>query len=237
MAFESMADKPVARGMAMAMQEGDFAFPYLLLRAYRTCNLTDTDVLLLLHLLAFYRKEHNDFPALDELLSRMSASQEQVADSLRKLMKDGWIAIEEGTDPQTGIHFERYNLEPLFAKLAAVAANAAGNGGESPEFAEQGKRGKANSAAKTGGAETDIFTIFEQEFARPLSPMECETITTWLDKDRYSKELICFALKEAVFSGKLHFRYIDRILLEWSRNRVTSVEEAREHARKFRGSR
>ena len=46
-----------------------------------------------------------------------------------------------------------------------------------------------------------------------------------------------FALKEAVFAGKLHFRYIDRILIEWSRNRVTNTDEAKAHTQKFRGGR
>ncbi len=64
--------------------------------------------------------------------------------------------------------------------------------------------------------------------------MELETITGWLDQDRYKDELILAALKEAVFAGKVHFRYIDRILLEWSRNRVFSVEQAKEYAQRFR---
>lgn len=82
---------------------------------------------------------------------------------------------------------------------------------------------------------SDIYTTFEKEFGRPLSPMECEMITGWLDQDRYSESLIRAALKEAVFAGKLHFRYIDRILIEWSRNRIQTVDQAREFSRQFRG--
>ncbi|MBP3964519.1 DnaD domain protein [Paenibacillus lignilyticus] len=85
--------------------------------------------------------------------------------------------------------------------------------------------------------QSDLFSVFEQEFGRPLSPMECETISAWVDQDRYPDELIRFALKEAVFAGKLHFRYIDRILIEWSRNRVTNTDEAKAHTQKFRGGR
>jgi len=44
-------------------------------------------------------------------------------------------------------------------------------------------------------------------------------------------------LKEAVFAGKVHFRYIDRILLEWSRNRIKTVEQAKEYAQRFRSGR
>ena len=32
-------------------------------------------------------------------------------------------------------------------------------------------------------AEGEIFSLFEQEFGRFLSPMECESITMWLDDD------------------------------------------------------
>ncbi|MNI65967.1 DNA replication protein DnaD [compost metagenome] len=80
-----------------------------------------------------------------------------------------------------------------------------------------------------------MFVIFEKEFARPLSPMECETISVWVDQDGYPDELILLALKEAVFAGKVHFRYIDRILLEWSRNRVKTVEDAKAYIQRFRG--
>lgn len=66
--------------------------------------------------------------------------------------------------------------------------------------------------------------------------MEYETITSWVDQDRYLEELILLALKEAVFAGKVHFRYIDRILLEWSRNRVRNAQDAKEYAQRFRGS-
>nr|WP_315603012.1 DnaD domain protein [Paenibacillus aurantius] len=79
--------------------------------------------------------------------------------------------------------------------------------------------------------------IFEKEFARPLTPMELETISGWLDQDHFKEELILAALKEAVFAGKVHFRYIDRILLEWQRNRIQTVDQAKEHAQKFRNSR
>ncbi|MNW53639.1 DNA replication protein DnaD [compost metagenome] len=107
------------------------------------------------------------------------------------------------------------------------------------------------SSARNGNAETgqlnhapaptkdeqerNLFVIFEKEFARPLSPMECETISVWVDQDGYPDELILLALKEAVFAGKVHFRYIDRILLEWSRNRVKTVEDAKAYIQRFRG--
>ena len=39
----------------------------------------------------------------------------------------------------------------------------------------------------------------------------------WEDRDQHHPNLIQAALREAVMSGKLNFRYIDRILFEWKR--------------------
>nr|WP_255506023.1 DnaD domain protein [Polycladospora coralii] len=76
--------------------------------------------------------------------------------------------------------------------------------------------------------------MFERELGRTLSPMEYERLSSWVDDDGHSLELIESALREAVFSGKVNFRYIDRILLEWQKNQVRTPEEAVEYSRKFR---
>jgi DNA replication protein len=78
-----------------------------------------------------------------------------------------------------------------------------------------------------------LYTIFEQEFGRPLSPFECETLAMWMDDD-HEPEVIKAALREAVISGKLNFRYIDRILFEWKKNGIKTREQAREQTQKFR---
>ncbi|MNV78427.1 DNA replication protein DnaD [compost metagenome] len=102
---------------------------------------------------------------------------------------------------------------------------------------------KSGAAAATVGKGIDpaeeetpsLFVVFEREFGRPLSPMEFETIAGWLDQDRYPEELIRLALKESVFAGKVYFRYIDRILLEWSRNRVKNAQDVKAYSQRFRG--
>ena len=82
--------------------------------------------------------------------------------------------------------------------------------------------------------ETDIYTTFEQEFGRPLSPLECESLAMWLDQDDHNATIIKAALREAVISGKLNFRYIDRILFEWKKNGVKTIEDARSQSQRFR---
>lgn len=62
----------------------------------------------------------------------------------------------------------------------------------------------------------DIYSIFEKEFGRTLSPIEYQTINGWIENN-ISEDLIKAALKEAVLSGVSSLRYIDKILLEWAK--------------------
>jgi len=56
----------------------------------------------------------------------------------------------------------------------------------------------------------------------------------WTEQDGYQEDLILTALREAATVGKLHIRYIDRILLEWQKQKITSVEQARHYSLQFR---
>ncbi|WP_336771892.1 DnaD domain-containing protein [Paenibacillus sp. MMO-58] len=218
--------KAYSRGMAAVMNEGGVHVSALLLRSYRQLNLSDTEAMLLLQLMLFGESEGIEFPTMEQLAERTGSTTRNIEQTIGRLMKEGFLTIDERIDPVTGIQSEQYNWSGWLLKAA--------------EWAAEEKRETRRAERRTVKRVTDpgnIFSVFEQEFGRLLSPMECETISGWLDQDRYADELIRFALKEAVFAGKLNFRYIDRILIEWGRNRVTNVDEARAHSQKFRGPR
>jgi DNA replication protein len=244
--------------MLSMMETGGVYIPALLLRYYKALGLSDTESMLLIHLLAFKEKEGVEFPTIEEIQARMSAEADGVIHSLQRLIHEGYLEIDEYIDA-TGVQSERYNLEPTRRKLIQLLLDMSEGESNSAPGAEAGSSfgglqvsAAANGTSSTGGTgviggkniqsggtveenKTDVFTMFEQEFARPITPMEYETITSWLDRDRYPLELIELALREAVFAGKLRFNYIDRILLEWSRNRVFTAEQAKAYAQKFRG--
>jgi DNA replication protein len=206
------------------LKAGHVSIPYLLLQHYRRLKLTEVEVMLMIHVMAWIEKERNDFPTLEELQGRMSVPPEKVIAALQNLLKAGLLSIDEAVDAISGVQYEKYNLDPLLERLAGCWYDEQEQLRKEQEPSDQTVR-------------KDIFSIFEKEFGRPLTPMELESITGWLDKDGYPEQLILAGLKEAVFAGKVHFRYIDRILLEWSRNRITTVEQAKEHAQKFRARR
>ncbi|UVI32440.1 DnaD domain protein [Paenibacillus spongiae] len=218
--------KSYSRGMAAAMNSGSVVIPAGLLRAYKAIGLSDAEFLLLLQLLMFRQLEQIDFPTPEQLADRLGVTPKTAHQLLGRLIKEGLLTIDEEVDPLTGIRSECYNWDGWMLRSAEWLSDTA-------RESMQNHREERDPEPKA----SDLFTVFEQEFGRPLSPMECETISAWLDQDKYPDELIRFALKEAVFAGKLHFRYIDRILIEWSRNRVTNTDEAKAHTQKFRGGR
>lgn len=71
---------------------------------------------------------------------------------------------------------------------------------------------------------TNIFSRFENEFGRPISPMEYEIIKGWIN-DRFSEELITEALKEAVYNNVNNLRYIDKILYNWKKKGYKNRED------------
>ncbi|WP_070121104.1 DnaD domain-containing protein [Bacillus marinisedimentorum] len=198
------------------LQDGPVSLPKLLFTHYRSLNINETEVMLLIHLHIFI-ESGNSFPTPGELSERMSVSAEESASLLRKLMQRGLLAIHESKD-DLNVRFETYSLRPLWEQLVYQLETA-----------------DAQAAEKDRAEKTiNLYTLFEKEFGRPLSPIECETLNMWVDQDGHDTILIKAALREAVVSGKLNFRYIDRILFEWQKNRIHTVEQARSYSQKFR---
>lgn len=207
------------------LQEGATSVSNMLLKWYKRMLLTDEEMMLLIHLLSF-QQEGIRFPTLAELEERMSIPSMKLIQSLQKLLKEEWIAIDEYRDEQTGMRHEQYNLTPLYQKLY--------NAWRQQQSTNQGGSMPSEVAAETDMEPVALYTRFEQAFGRPLSPIEIENIHMWTNQDGYQEELILTALREAAAVGKLHIRYIDRILLEWQKQKITSVEQARMYSLHFR---
>lgn len=60
----------------------------------------------------------------------------------------------------------------------------------------------------------NIYSLFENEFGRALTPFEIDTIRDWIDTG-YSLDLVKSALGEAVRNKVRSIRYVDKILLNY----------------------
>ena len=71
---------------------------------------------------------------------------------------------------------------------------------------------------------SDIYSLFERELGRTLSSYEYEIIGKWIEKG-VSEDTIKRALKEAILNGVTNFKYIDKIIYDWSKNSVKQREK------------
>ncbi|MGX7025544.1 DnaD domain-containing protein [Vagococcus hydrophili] len=186
----------------------------LLLTNYRKIGLSDHEFLFYLQLLK-YQQEGNYFPELGEISEVMMISVEDLYSLLQSLNDKGIIRIETLTNNQ-GQTEDRYDLTLIFDKLANYLEQ------------QEVKVAEVQSENKI----SNLFQTFEIEFGRPLSPIEYETIQSWLNQDKYEVELIELALREAVLNQAYSLKYIDRILLSWERKNLKSKQQVQQDQKK-----
>jgi len=80
----------------------------------------------------------------------------------------------------------------------------------------------------------EVYKAFENESARPLSPMEIERISGWIDE--VGTDLTVEALRRSVLSGSFNFKYIDKIILGWKKKNVRTMHEVEELDKQFEQS-
>ncbi|MBP1949594.1 DnaD domain-containing protein [Virgibacillus litoralis] len=182
--------------------------PIKLLDDYTSLGLNEKEIMLILQVLRFMQ-DNNDFPTPNDLASHLTFDEKECANILRKLIQKNFLSIEQLKNEQDQLS-EVYSLNPLWEKLFT-------------------KEEEKVSTQEDG----TIFILFEQEFGRPLSPFEIEMINTWLDADELKPALIKAALRESVLMAKLNFKYIDRILRDWQKKGIHTVEQARQASKSF----
>ncbi|WP_232696403.1 DnaD domain-containing protein [Brevibacillus daliensis] len=236
------------RQIRQILKEGSTSVSNLLLKNYKRMSLTDEEMMFIIHLLSF-QQEGNRFPTLSELEDRCSMSSLHLIKLLQKLVNDQWITIDENIDHISGFRSESYNLSMLYDRLFDSLKKDFLIQKEAVTNSSQDEASTTSSTTSVDAVQNDfmyfsyqeetkqnasMYTYFEQTFGRPLSPIEVETMQIWSEEDGYTDDLIMAALREAESVGKLYIRYIDRILLEWQRNQVTNVEQAKAYSQRFR---
>ena len=198
------------------IEQGNVTISQLFFQFYKLLQISDEEAMLIMHLNAF-QESGNSFPTPANIAERMTMSEDMIATNMQRLMQKGYMEIHQKLDEQ-GVLYEVISLMPLWKRILDYMTT------------QNQKNETTNEKLKEG----QLFQLFEQEFGRFLSPMETEMISMWLDQDRHTPEVIRKALMEAVLSQKLSLRYIDRILFEWKKNHVKTIEDAEKHSKNFR---
>ena len=130
----------------------------------------------------------------------LNMSEEQVLEAYSNLMKKKLIKVKAEKDGY-GKVIEKVCLDNFYNEIKTDVKNS-----------------------EIESSKEDIFSIFESNFGRSLSPMDYEIINAWIDKG-FSEELVIAALNEAVYNGVPNLRYIDKVLYEWNRKGYKTVDD------------
>lgn len=196
------------------LAQGQTTVSNLLLENYYSLGLTNDEFVLWLQLYR-YHEQGNDFPDLAMIAKGMGSEQKEIYKWLNELLNKQIIAIESKKD-SAGKMVDYYEFSGIYERLEVCLRQ------KNQQEEKQSYDSKVRS----------LYQMFESEFGRPLSAIEYQRISQWLEEDKYQPDLIQFALREAVLNQAYSLNYIDRILLSWERKNITSKEQVEEEQKR-----
>lgn len=180
------------------MMDRPVIIPRIIFNNYKRLNITEEELIILIFIIDLGNKiSYNP----DIFVKELNMEKFKVMDILNRLSEKKIITITVEKN-KVGKTEEFIQLDLLYSKIINL-------------FKETQDDNIEN---------TDIFSIFEKEFGRTLSPMEYEIIKGWIN-DKFSYEIIIEALKEATYNNVNSLSYIDKILYEWNRKGLKTKED------------
>ena len=128
----------------------------------------------------------------ENIKEKLGFDEEKIVNTFTSLVNKKYI--EMVVTNKNGEVLEQINLDPFYDRLLLNSENN-----------------------KTDN--NDIYSLFERELGRTLSSFEYELINKWLENG-VREETIKEALKEAILNNVRNFKYIDKIIYDWSKNGV-----------------
>lgn len=201
----------------MSIFKHDVMIPRVLFEQYHHLGMSETELIMIMKIIDLSKE--SSLPSFETISNAMSIDKAQVMLILQNLISKDFIKID--VKKYDALHFEeRFDLSPLEHHLAVLT-----------ESQSKSQDVKANKASFK-----EVFERFEATFARPLTPIEIETISHWIDTDQHSAPLIITALNEASSHNKLSIKYIDRILLNWKKRNVKTIDESKVVSNEYKPS-
>lgn len=186
-----------------------------LLDHYSELGLNETELVILIKLL-HASETSNKQPSIETLQQGSALDSREITSIIQTLIQHDLLELNVNKDEE-GKFTEYMNLDQFYDRLSEIMQ-------------------QMNVKQVEHESELEFNTLFqkiEQAFGRPLSPYEIETLNQWLDIDKHDLSVIQAALNEAESQNKMSFKYIDRILLNWKKNNVKTIEDSKKISRQF----
>ncbi|MGX7108558.1 DnaD domain-containing protein [Facklamia miroungae] len=199
------------------MKTGYTMVPNLLIDHFGQLGLNSNEFLFITYLL----KQINQSQSADTIINlsnQFAWESDLLYETLNSLLDKNYLNIELVPDEE-GKQTDHYTLRPLFDKLDELIAEQKTKHTPSRPTIQP----KSDQQIKAG----QLIQLFEEEFGRSLSSVELEMLHQWIQKEGYQPDLVHQALKEAAIRQVFNLKYIDRILLNWQKQNIQTVDEAR----------
>lgn len=192
------------------LKEKPIIIPRVLLTNYSKLNITAEELIILIYLMD---KGNNMIYDINLFVKELSLNKRKVIELINNLVEKNVlnITINKNSD---NVSEEYLNLDMLYRKITNIILDK-----ELPSSINN----------------EDLFTIFEKEFGRTISPTEYEKINSWLNED-IDKALIVEALKEAVYNSTTSLRYIETILYSWKKKGIKTKEDVNKERIRYKKS-
>jgi len=191
------------------LTERPIIIPRIIFNNYKRLNITEEELIVLIFIIDQGNKiSYNPDIFVNELNLEKYKAMEIINSLCEKKIIN--ISVEKNQNKKTE---EFISLELLYNKILNLFKETKDNNIEN----------------------TDIFSIFESEFGRTLSPMEYEIIKGWIS-DKFSYEIIVEALKEAVYNQVTNLNYIDKILYDWNKKGIKNKEDILKDKNNYRNN-
>ena len=181
------------------LQDRPIVVPRILFNSYRKLNITEEELVIIMLIISLGNKiEYNP----DIFVNELNMDKHKVMEIINNLISKNLISLDMVKNGRKTEEIISLNL--LYDKLVNIVID---------------NRDDSNTMI-----DNSIFTVFEEEFGRPLSSIEIEQIKEWIISYN-NEDLIRAALTEAVLNGVSSLRYIDTILREWNKKGYKSRED------------
>lgn len=154
--------------------------------------ISSIDITLEEFLLVLYFINISSLLNTDDIKEKLGFDDEKIFNTFTSLINKKYI--EMVVTNNNGEVIEQIKLDPLYDRLAL-------------------NKKTENVDSK------DIYAMFESELGRTLNSFEYEMINKWIEKG-VEEETIKNALKEAVLNNVRNFKYIDKIIYEWTKKGI-----------------
>lgn len=176
----------------------NFIIPNYVIKNYEKLGLEGLDFIMLIY---FINQRSNVTFDVNKIAMDLNLDSSKVLEIINSLNEKNYISIE--MKKNNGVIEEYISTDLFYNKMSSMLMENVSN-----------------------DKETDLYSVFEKEFGRTLSPTEFTSINNWIENG-ISEELIKEALKEAILSGVHNIRYIDTILFNWTKKGYKKPEDVK----------